>query len=283
MSKIAIICDSTGSISVKEQEELGISINYLSIVFGTDSYKEFKEITPEEFIERCESQPELPKTSQPTPGVTIEMYEGLLNKGYEHIVHIALSSQLSGSYQSAVNCAEIVDKNRIHVIDSRTVTYTQGMFATNAARKVKEGATIEEVLDYIEMIKNNNEFYAAINDLTNLRKGGRLSNIEAKLGSLLQIKPIVHMIPDGTLQPEEKIRTFKKSLKRLIEIAKEANLTEDYQLSVMHIVNPEGAEAVFNELKEIYPNIELTINDISLVVAAHGGPGAVGVGWVKKR
>ena len=283
MSKIAIVCDSTGSISPKEQEELGIYISYLSIIFGTDSYREFKDIGAEEFVKRCESSEELPTTSQPTPGTTIEMYENLLKEGYEHIVHIALSSQLSGSYQSAVNCAEMVDPERIHVIDSRTVTYTQGMFATNAARKVKEGATIEEVLAYIEMVKDNNEFYAAINDLTNLRKGGRLSNIEAKLGSLLQIKPIVHMVPDGTLQPEEKIRTFKKSLKRLVEIAKEANLTEDYQLSVMHIVNPEGAETVYNELKEIYPTLELTINDISLVVAAHGGPGAVGIGWVKKN
>jgi len=283
MAKIAIICDSTGSISELEQKELDIYINYLSIIFGTESYREFIDITPEEFINRCDNNLDLPKTSQPAPGIIMELYESLLKKRYEHIVHITLSSQLSGSYQSAVTCADMVDSSRIHVVDSGTVTYTQGMFAVNAAKKVQEGATIEEVLSYLAMIKENNEFYAAINDLTNLRKGGRLSNVEAKLGSLLQIKPIVRIQPDGTLQPEEKIRTFKKSLKRLVEITKDAHLNEDYHLAVMHIVNLEGAQVVQKELQAIYPSLDIKINDISLVVAVYGGPGAVAVGWVKKR
>ena len=201
MSKIAIICDSTGSISEAQQKEYNIFINYLSIIFGSESFREFKDISPEEFIKRCENHEGLPTTSQPAPGIIIEMYESLLEQGYEHVIHITLSSQLSGSYQSAVTCADMVDPDRIHIIDSRTVTYTQGMFAVNAAKKVQEGASIEEVLNYLGMIKENNEFYAAINDLTNLRKGGRLSNVEAKLGSFLQIKPITHIEPDGTLQP----------------------------------------------------------------------------------
>ena len=283
MSKIAIVCDSTGSISEAQQKEYDIFINYLSIIFGTDSYREFKDISPESFIKRCEAYEELPTTTQPAPGVIIEMYESLLSQGYEHIIHITLSSQLSGSYQSAVTCANMVNPDRIHIIDSRTVTYTQGMFAVNAAKKIQEGASIEEVLTYLEMIKENNEFFAAINDLTNLRKGGRLSNVEAKLGSLLKIKPITHIEPDGTFQPYEKIRTFKKSLKRLVEITKDANLNENYHLAVMHIVNREGAEFVQKELQEIYPNLKIAINDISLVVAVHGGPGAVAVGWVKKK
>ena len=281
MSKIAIICDSTGSISEKEQEEFGVYINYLSIIFGTDTYREFKEITPEEFIRRCEAHDGLPTTSQPPPGVVMEMYESLLQQGYDHIVHITISSKLSGSYESAVATANMVDSSRIHVFDSGTVAYTQGMFAVNAAKKAKAGATIEEVLAYLEMIKENNEFYAAINDLTNLQKGGRLSNIEAKLGTFLQIKPLVRIQRDGTLQPEEKIRTLKKSLNRLIDIAKAANLDENYQLAVMHIVNLEGAKTVQKELQAIYPNLKVTIQDISLVVAVHGGPGAVAVGWVK--
>ena len=92
------------------------------------------------------------------------------------------------------------------------------------------------------MIRENNQFYAAINDLTNLRKGGRLSNVEAAIGSLLQIKPICQIQPDGTLQAIEKIRTFKKSLKRLIEIGKEANFNRRLSLVVMHIGNEEGAK-----------------------------------------
>ena len=281
VSKIAIICDSTGSNSEKEQKEWGIHINYLSINFNMDSYQEFKELSPDKFIELCEQHEELPTTSHPAPGIIMELYESLLNQGYKHVIHITVSSKLSGSYQTALMSADLVDSSRIHVFDSCTVAYTQGMLAVNAAKKVTEGATIDKVLDYLEMMKQNNRFYCVINDLTNLRKGGRLSNIEAKLGSVLQIKPLLMLAHDGSVDPVEKVRTFKKALNRLVEITKEANLNNNYQLSVMHIVNLEGAKIVREKLQEIYPNLDIAIADISLVVAVHGGPRAVGVGWVK--
>lgn len=283
MAKIAIVSDSTGCIPAEELKALDIHVNYISIVFGTESYREFVDMTPEQFLERCANYSGLPTTSQPSPGQTIELYESLLEQGYEDIIHINISSQLSGSHQNALNCAEMVNPEHIHVFDSRTVAYSQGMLAVYAAKKAQEGASVQEILEYLEMMRDNNELYAAINDLTNLRKGGRLSNVEAALGSLLQIKPVCQIQPDGTLQAIEKIRTFKKSLKRLIEIAKEANLSDDYQIVVMHIGNEEGAKTLQTELKAFYPNHEINIYPISLVVAVHGGPGAVAMGWVKHK
>lgn len=283
MAKVAIVSDSTGCIPAETVKALDIYVNYISVVFGTESYREFIDMSPEEFLERSANYNGLPTTSQPSPGQTIALYESLFEQGYEDIIHINISSQLSGSHQTALTCAEMVNSEHIHVFDSRTVTYTQGMFAVYAAMKAKEGASAQEILEYLEMIRENNQFYAAINDLTNLRKGGRLSNVEAALGSLLQIKPICQIQPDGTFQAVEKIRTFKKALKRLIEISKEAQLTEDYQLVVMHIGNEEAAKTVQTELQEIYPNHEINIYSISLVVAVHGGPGAVAVGWVKHK
>ena len=283
MAKVAIVSDSTGCIPAETVKALDIYVNYISVVFGTESYREFIDMSPEEFLERSANYNGLPTTSQPSPGQTIALYESLFEQGYEDIIHINISSQLSGSHQTALTCAEMVNPEHIHVFDSRTVTYTQGMFAVYAAMKAKEGASAQEILEYLEMIRENNQFYAAINDLTNLRKGGRLSNVEAALGSLLQIKPICQIQPDGTFQAVEKIRTFKKALKRLIEISKETQLTEDYQLVVMHIGNEEAAKTVQTELQEIYPNHEINIYSISLVVAVHGGPGAVAVGWVKHK
>ena len=283
MRKIAIVTDSTGCIPVEQLKEFDIHVSYISLVFGTESYREFVDMTAEQFLERCANYSGLPTTSQPSPGQTIELYESLFEQGYEDIIHINISSQLSGSHQNALNCAQMVNPEHIHVFDSRTVAYTQGMLAIYAAKKAQEGASVQEILDYLEMMRDNNQLYAAINDLTNLRKGGRLSNVEAALGSLLQIKPVCQIQPDGTLQAIEKIRTFKKSLKRLIEIAKEANLSDDYQIVVMHIGNEEGAKTLQAELKEVYPNHEINIYPISLVVAVHGGPGAVAMGWVKHK
>ena len=283
MRKIAIVTDSTGCIPFEQLKELDIHVSYISLIFGNESYREFIDMTAEEFLERCANYDGLPTTSQPSPGQTIELYESLFEQGYEDIIHINLSSQLSGSHQNAVNCAEMVNPERIHVFDSRTVAYTQGMFAVYAAKKAQEGASVQEILDYLEMMRDNNQLYAAINDLTNLRKGGRLSNVEAALGSLLQIKPICQIQQDGTLQAVEKIRTFKKALKRLIEIGTEANLSDDYQIVVMHVGNEEAAKNLQAELKEVYPNHEINIYPISLVVALHGGPGAVAIGWVKHK
>ncbi|HAX73935.1 MAG TPA: DegV family protein [Firmicutes bacterium] len=283
MSKVAIICDSTGCIPAEEIEKYGLNISYISLVFGQDVYREFIDMTPEQFIEKCASYPGLPTTTQPTPGATMELYESLLEQGYDDVIHITISSHLSGSYQTSVSCAEMVNPEKIHIFDSRTVTYTQGMFGVYAAKMAQDGANVQEILTYLEMIRENNQFYAAIYDLTNLRKGGRLSNVEAALGNLLQIKPICQIQPDGSFQAIEKIRTFKKSLKRLVEIGAEANLTEDYQLVVMHIANEESAKLVQAELREVYPNHEINIYNISLVVAAHGGPGAVAIGWVKHK
>lgn len=283
MAKVAIVSDSTGCIPADTVKALDINVNYISVVFGTESYREFIDMSPEQFLERSANYSGLPTTSQPSPGQTIALYESLFEQGYEDIIHINISSKLSGSHQTALTCAEMVNPEHIHVFDSRTVTYTQGMFAVYAAMKAKEGASAQEILDYLEMIRENNQFYAAINDLTNLRKGGRLSNVEAALGSLLQIKPICQIQPDGSFQAIEKIRTFKKSLKRLVEIAKDANLTDDYQLVVMHIGNEEGAKTVQKELQELYPHHEVNIYSISLVVAVHGGPGAVAIGWVKHK
>ncbi len=282
MSKVAIVCDSTGCIPADVIEQLGIHISYISIVFGHEVYREFVDMTPEEFVKKLETVSELPSTTQPTPGATMALYEDLL-KNHDEVIHITISSQLSGSYQTSVSCAEMVDANRIHVFDSRTVTFTQGMFGVYAAQKANEGADAKEVLDYLETMRDNNEFYAAIYDLTNLRKGGRLSNFGAALGTLLQIKPICQIQKDGTFQAVEKIRTFKKSMKRLVEISEEAKLTDDYQLVVMHINNEEDAKVLQAQLQEVYPNHTINIYPISLVVAVHGGLGAVGVGWVKHK
>ncbi|MGL4372349.1 MAG: DegV family protein [Turicibacter sp.] len=277
------MCDSTGCIPADEIQRLGINISYISIVFGNEVYREFIDMSPEEFVAKCATYSNLPTTTQPTPGSTMNLYESLLEQGYDDVIHITISSQLSGSYQTSVSCADMVNSDHVHIFDSKTVTYTQGMFGVYAAKKAAEGASAQEILEYLEMIRDNNQFYAAINDLTNLRKGGRLSNVEAALGSLLQIKPVCQIQPDGSFQAIEKIRTFKKSLKRLVEIAKEAKLTSDYQLVVMHIGNEEGAQSVKAQLSEIYPHHEINIYPISLVVAVHGGPGAVAVGWVKHK
>jgi len=280
--KVAIVSDSTGCLSDKMLKEYHIFTNYLMIVFETESYQEFKELSPEKFVELSNAQKELPSTSQPAIGVTVELYEKILAEGYDEIVHITLSSTLSGSYQSAVSAAEMVGSDNIYVYDSKAVTYPQGALAIEAAKLSKAGKDAAEILIELEKLQKNLHLTVAIDDMTNLKKGGRVSSIQASLGSLLQIKPILTVTNEGQIEAVGKVRTFKKAIRLLVDIAKNANLDESYEVGILHVANPEGVQMLKSELQAIYPNVIMHELPLSLVIAVHGGVGAVAVTWIKK-
>ena len=283
MSKIAVVSDSSASLTEEMLKEYNIYMSYLLIVFGEDSYQEFKEITPEKFVELSAAQEELPTTSQPAPGVTVELYENLLKEGYDEIIHITISSGLSGSYQSAVNAAEIVAAEKIHVFDSKAVAFPQGGLAIIAAKLAKSGKAASEIISELEKVQETMHASAAVKTLENLKKGGRLSNASAFIGSMLQVKPIVAMSDEGKLEAISKVRTFKKAIQALIDTTKEANLDESFEIAIIHVLNLEDAMTVKNAIAEIYPNNTIHILPLSLVVSAHVGEGTLAVTWIKNK
>jgi len=281
-NKIAIVTDSTASLSEKLLNEHNIYSNYLMIIFGQDSYQEFKEIQPAKFLELCESQPELPSTSQPAIGVTAELYEKLLADGYDEVIHITISAAISGSYQSSVSAAEMVNAEKIHVFDSRNLVYPQAGLAIEAAKMAKAGKTVAEIISALEHIRPHGNLTAAIKNLENLRKGGRLSNASAVIGGVLQIKPIVHLVESGKIEAAGKVRTFKKAIQFLADTARNANLDDSYEFCVLNMENPEEGAILKEKIQEIYPNMTIHESPLSLVVSAHVGPGAVAVSWYKR-
>ena len=281
--KIAIVTDSSSSLPEEMLGEHNIYTSYLMIIFGNDSYQEFKELTPEKFIELSAAQAELPSTSQPAIGVTVELYENLLKEGYDEIIHITISSGLSGSYQSAINAAEMVDAEKIHVFDSKTVAFPQGALAIKAAQLAKEGKDIPEIISELKKMQESTHISATVKTLDNLKKGGRLSNASAVIGSMLQVKPIIAMSPEGKLEAVSKVRTFKKAIQALIDITKDANLDESYEIGVIHVLNLDDAETFKNAIAEFYPNITSHILPLSLVVSAHVGEGTIAISWAKTK
>ena len=279
--KIAIVSDSTGGLTEEMVNEHGIYICYLMIVFGTDSYQEFKEITSEKFIQLSAAQEELPATSQLAPGVIAEIYENLMMDGYDEIIHVTISSGLSGSYQSSVNAAEIVDNDKIYVFDSKMVTFPQGALAIEAVKLAKTGKGAAEIVSELEKIRETTHLSFTVKTLENLKKGGRLSNASAVIGSMLQIKPIIEMSDEGKLEAVSKVRTFKKAMQTLVDTAKDANLTDCYEIGVIHMQNEEDATTLKKAIAEFYPNITIHVLPISLVVSIHVGEGALGLTWIK--
>ena len=281
IKKVAIVTDSTGCLTDDLLKEYNIHTNYLNIIFGTSSYQEFKEISSAKFIELMNAQEELPTTSQPAPGVTMDLYESLLANGYDEIIHITISSGLSGTYQAALTAASNVKEGSIHVFDSKTVIFPQGAMAIAAAKLANSGHSVHEILTRLEEIKHENFILGAVKNLDNLKKGGRLSNLQAYFGNLLNVKPIISMTEVGKLEAIEKVRTFKKALAHLIDETINANLDESYELSIMHLENTSDAMTVLNALQSAYPNHNIHLLPLSLVIGVHTGDGTVGVAWSK--
>lgn len=280
-NKIAIVSDSSAGLADEMLKEYGIYTSYLLIVFDNDSYEEFKEITPEKFFELSATQDELPTTSQPVLGSTIETYENILKDGYDEIIHITLSSGLSGSYQSALHAASMVDPKKIHVFDSKTVAFPQGALAIAAAKLAKAGKDVPEIISELERIQETMHVSATVKTLDNLKKGGRLSNASAIIGSMLQVKPIISMSAEGKLEAVSRVRTFKKAVQTLIDITTQANLDDSYEIGIIQVLNPEDAATLKEAISEIYPSITIHILPLSLAVSAHVGEGTVAVTWVK--
>ena len=279
--KIAVITDSSASLSDELLKEYNIFTSYLLIVFGNDYYQEFKEISPEKFAELSAAQEELPTTSQPAIGVTMELYESILAQGYDDIIHITISSGLSGSYQSAVNAAEMVSADKIHVFDSKSVAFPQGALAIKASQLATEGEDVKAIIHALETMQTTMHVSATVKTLENLKKGGRLSNASAVIGSMLQVKPVVSMSAEGKLEAVAKVRTFKKAIAALVDMVREANLDETYEIGVIHVLNPEEGMQLQAMISEIYPSIKIDLIPLSLVVSAHVGEGTLAVTWAK--
>ncbi|QOR66262.1 DegV family protein [Cytobacillus suaedae] len=279
--KTAIVTDSTAYIPKELREKYNIHMIPLSVNFGVESYREEVDITADEFFEEIKAKSELPTTSQPPVGEFVELFEKL-GQDHDAVISIHLSSGISGTYQGAVSAGEMVEDVKVFTFDSEISCMVQGFYALEGAELAQEGKTAEEIMARLEEMKTTMKAYFMVDDLTNLQRGGRLSGAQAFVGSLLQVKPILHF-QDKVIVPFEKIRTRKKALKRLFELFDEvASSNEPMRAVLIHANRPEEAEELKVELGQKYPNVEFLISYFGPVIGTHLGEGAIGLGWYKR-
>ena len=280
--KTAIVSDSTAYIPKEICEQYGIHIIPLSVVFGNETYKELFEISNEAFYERMRREKELPTTTQPSIGMFVSLFEKLA-KEYDAVISIHLSSGISGTYQGAITAANIVeDKIKVYPYDSELACMIQGFYALEAAKWAQEGKSPEDILARLDELKANTRAYFMVDDLTNLKKGGRLSGVSATVGDLLQIKPLLHFV-DTLIVPYELVRTRKKALNKIIKMFEEdAAKGEPLYASIMHANRKEEAEKILADFQKKYPHVEFIPSEFGPVIGTHLGEGAMGIGWIKK-
>lgn len=287
MAKIVLVTDSSATLPLELMQRYGIHVIPLYIHFGTEVLCDGQDITPTEFVERLKRASTLPTTSQPSVGDFMEFYRELIPQA-EAIISIHLSSGLSGTVASALGARqalmdEAAEKGEeppvIHVVDSTVVSVGLELLVTAAARAIEAGETVESVLRIVDDLIAQIRVIFVVDTLEYLHKGGRIGGASALLGSMLQLKPILHF-NEGRIDVLEKVRTAKKAKQRLLTIMEECVGQECTVHAAITHVNALGeAEMLREQLTGCFTCEELSVSELSPAVSVHVGPGAVGVAF----
>ncbi|TDM03674.1 DegV family protein [Macrococcus carouselicus] len=280
--KIAVLTDSTANVSEELRRRYDIHEVYLNVLFNGQTYREMKDISPDEFYSRMRTEAELPTTSQPSVGEYVDKLEELVVSGYTDVIAIHLSSGISGTYQSAITAGSMVEGITVHAVDSEISLTPQAFLCIRAAQMIQEGESVESILDEMAKMIEDMTAYFMVNDLKNLKKGGRLSGAQAFVGSMLQVKPILHFV-DKKIVALDKVRTKKKALKRIEELM--ADFMGDDTVGTACIIHGHAEAEALAWLKEIephYPDVKFVIEEVTPVVGSHLGAGSLAFGMVKR-
>lgn len=271
MTNIQIVTDSTAYLTKDEINKYNIKVVPLLVHFqGQDDYEglpgEF-----EEFFDRLKESEDFPTTSQPSAGAFAKIFQDAVDQGQE-VVAILISSKLSGTYNSAVLGADMVDSDKITVIDSQTSVANMKHMVIQAQNMALQGKKRQEIVDYVEEQKTKMGIYLTVDTLNYLKKGGRLSSTQAFVGSILNVKPILKL-EDGVIKPVGKVKGKRKAIEMMLE-----NVPRDAKtIYIPHIFNEQEAEKVKEILQERLPKAKVELTILGPVIGAHLGPKAMGV------
>lgn len=278
--KTAIVTDSTAYIPKEVREKYNIYMIPLTVFLGSEVYEEEKELTASEFYEAVRKM-DLPTTSQPSIGKFVELFEEL-SKNYDEVISVHLSSGISGTYQGAITAGDMVEGIKVFAFDTEISCMVQGFYAIEAAKLAQQGKSAAEIIPILDELKQTSNAYFMVDDLSNLQRGGRLSSAQAIIGSLLQVKPLLHF-KDKIIVPFEKIRTKKRAMRRIVELLREETNGDSYYAAIIHANREEEAKEWKAELEQEFPNIEFSLSYFGAVIGTHLGEGSMGLGWIKKR
>lgn len=275
---VRVVTDSNADLTKEVAREMGVdAIASTYVIFGDKSFRS-TEMPPADFHAMLKSDPNFPKTSQPSVGDFVQIYERM--KGDE-VVSIHISRELSGTYASAESAALMLGNDpKVTLVDTQTVSAAMALLVAEGARRAKEGAKPAEIKAHIESLVPRTRMHFVLETLENLKRGGRIGNAQAFIGGVLQMKPIL-TIQYGKVEPLERVRTSGKALARLIEIVlHDLDASSDPKVCFMHAAAPQLAAQMAAELGPQLGIKSPMILEAGPAIAAHAGPGAVGVGYI---
>jgi len=278
MAPVRIITDSASDLPQSEADRLGIDVVSLTIRFGAEEFLD-RDLSPAEFWSKCASSPTLPESSAPSPGAFQEAFERAAAEGCDGIVVVALTSLLSATFSSATLAAEAVKgKIPVSIIDTRAATMSEGLLAIELGEMAQAGKSMEEIVARGNQLVPELGVIATIDTLEHLIKGGRLGGAKAFLGQILSIKPIL-AVREGVVAEAGKARTRSKALAILAQVARDAGPIR--RISVIHSQCPD-TQTLIDLVSDIPTKYPLVIADMGSTIGTHGGPGIIGVAWIRE-
>lgn len=285
MSKVAVVSDSNSGITQIEAKELGITILPMPFFANDETYYEDINLTQEEFYKMLTENADI-STSMPLVGDVTDTWDRLLEE-YDEIVHIPMSSGLSGSCETAMMLAQDYD-GKVQVVNNQRISVTQRQSVLDALGLIAQGKNALEVKEILERDKLESSIYIMVDTLYYLKKGGRITPAAAALGTLLKLKPVLQ-IQGERLDAFAKARTVKQAKNMMIEAMKNdfENRFQDpsgehLYLEMAYTYDAEAAETFKKEVQEAFPGMEIVMAPLSLSVSCHIGPGALALACSRK-
>ena len=286
MAKIAVVTDSNSGITQAQAPELGIYVLPMPFMIDEKTYFEDIDLTQEQFYEMLATGADI-STSQPSPEAVMKLWDELLQE-YDEIVHIPMSSGLSGSCQSAAMLAQDYD-GKVQVVNNQRISVTQRRSALDAKDLVAKGLNAAQIKDVLEKDKFNSSIYIMLDTLYYLKKGGRITPAAAAIGTLLKLKPVLQ-IQGEKLDAFAKARTTSQGKSIMINAIKNditnrfGGFTErkEVRLGIAYTYDKDAALAWQDEVEAAFPGYEIHMDPLSLSVACHIGPGALAVTCCQK-
>ena len=271
-----IVTDGATDFPVGWEDEFDVQIVPINIHFGEETYLQYIEMGLESFYNKVATSSVFPKTSQPSPHQFSEFYRTVAKEG-DTILSIHVTSKLSGTYASAVSAAEEL-KGKYNIIPFDSAGGSLGIaFMCRAARQMeRSGNSVEEIVAYLESVREKIQIILTLDNLEYARRSGRVGTLSAALASLLNVKPIA-VLKDGVLNMEEKVRTRKAAVKRVVEMGKGVYGDRPVHLGVVHARDPESAMILSDEAKKLFNYKDVVQSDLSISLAINLGPGTVGL------
>ncbi|MDO0821329.1 DegV family protein [Desulfosporosinus nitroreducens] len=271
-----VLVDSASDIPLDKANEAGIITVPMPVNIDGKTFLEGVDLQTEDFYAKFKTFKELPKTSQPNPNTLLEAYEKILSEGHD-VAAIHLSSGLSSTVATARMIREMTSApERIHVIDSLGASFGYGLLALFSQNILKSGGSWEEAENTILEYRKHMRYVFTLDTLEYLVKGGRVSKPAGFIGGLLDVKPVLHITPEGKIEPFAKVRTRRAAIRKLVDVMEQEIVdSEEQVIGISHSACFDEAQILVDEIHQRIKVKDIWISEIGCVVGSHTGPGTL--------